>query len=120
MRSTLHRLRAFLGDCHVEQRIGDDYDVLVTTGTGERHYGSALGGSCAFAYATEDVERFLDGLDDGPGDYTDMCETLHTIETRELALVLAYDGLRLTHAGACNPVLTDDEFVAARDAEEEP
>lgn len=87
---------------------------VVTTGTGERNYGSELGGSAAFAYDGDEVEEL-----DQPANYAEFCDALSPVgeddpNWLELAVALARLGMRLTVAGACTPALTDREYQIAR------
>lgn len=89
-------------------------EYVVTTGTGERSYGSDLGGSAAFAYDADDV------ADAGqPKNYSEFCEETSPVgeddpNWLDLAVALACRGQRLTVAGACTPALTDREYQIAR------
>lgn len=89
----------------------DGETYYVTTGTGEMGFGSKLGGSAAFAYVASDV----DAIDEEDADYTRFCELVDAGTDRDLALTCAVEGLRLTEGGSCSPVLTDAEYLAARD-----
>jgi hypothetical protein len=90
----------------------DGNEYVVTTGTGEMNYGSDLGGSAAFAYLASDVDEM-----DDVADYGEFCDAIDTEEDRDLAIALAArEGLRLTHAGACTPVLSDEEYLLVRAA----
>jgi hypothetical protein len=89
-------------------------DYVVTTGTGERGYGTELGGSAAFAYDAGVVENA-----EQPKNYSDFCDDVSAVgeddpNWLELAVELACRGQRLTIAGACTPALTDREYQIAR------
>lgn len=87
----------------------DGTEYIVTTGTGEMGYGDR-GGSAAFAYLAADVDAM-----EQVEDYSAFCDRATTEEDRDLAIALAArEGLRLTRAGACQPVLTDDEWDLIR------
>jgi hypothetical protein len=82
----------------------------ITTGTGEREYGDGLGGSAAFAYEADD-ETNVDEIDS----YSDFCQVFSPCENRGLGAQVAMDlGLRLTEAGSCDPVISDEEFLLCR------
>lgn len=103
------QLEKLLGqDCHVTTVTYQGRKYAVTQGTGENHFGSDGGGSAAFAYSVSDL-RAADLQEDG-WDYSDWCNTVSTVEDVGLARKLARAGIRLAHGGACNPVLSDDEF----------
>jgi hypothetical protein len=99
-----------LGIAHEELTVyGIDY--VIASGTGEVHYGSALG-RAAFAYDADD-------LDVPASDYTDFCERVDPIGPDDpnwdaLSVALAVRGHRLTIAGACTPAMSDREYLLVR------
>ena len=96
---------------------GETY--VVTTGTGERGYGRD-GGACAFAYEADDVSDYLDAHASIERiDYTEFCNAVTCDEDRDLAIYLAArEEMRLTRAGACTPVLSDEEYTLVRETVE--
>ena len=89
----------------------DGMTYLVTLGTGETSYGRD--GECAFAYELDDVEDFLAEADIEIG-YGEFCARLSPCEDRDLAVVCAMRGYRLTRGGSPTPLLTDDEYRLVR------
>lgn len=89
----------------------DGQPYLVTTGTGEGSYGSNLGGDAAFAYYADD------GTDKPIDSYSDFCDVFTPVEDKKVAIEAAKIGLRLTKAGACRPVLSDEEFLSNKNSE---
>ena len=98
---------AKLGVSHVEISV-DEQEYCIVYGTGERHYGSGLG-VLAFAYEADDHSEC--NIDT----YQDFCDTFTPIEDVGLAQQLAVQGFRLTRAGSCAPVLTDQEFIECQE-----
>jgi len=98
---------AKLGVSHVKISV-EEQQYCIVYGTGERHYGSGLG-ELAFAYEADDEsESSIDS-------YQDFCDTFSAIEDVGLARQLAVHGFRLTRAGSCAPVLTDEEFIECQE-----
>ncbi len=94
----------------------DGNDYILTLGTGEMSYGIE-GGELAFAY---DADDFL-AVAARVSSYQDLCDELDPVgdfeELRHIAVAAAArHGYRVTIAGACNPVLSDDEYRLVREA----
>jgi hypothetical protein len=88
----------------------DGETYYVTTSTGEMGFGRKFGGSAAFAYVAADVDAIEDEID-----YSEFCQRVDAETDRDLAIACAIEGMRLTKGGSCSPVLSDAEFLAARD-----
>lgn len=96
----------------------DGNEYVLTLGTGERSYGSD-GGELAFAYNAPD---FAD-VSARVNSYSDLCDQLDPVadyeELRRIAIAAAArHGYRVTIAGACDPVLDDEDYALVRAAVE--
>lgn len=85
---------------------GQEYCVVY--GTGERSYGKN-GGELAFAYKSDNEALTSKVI----ATYQSFCDTFCPESNKELAELLAADSYRLTNDN-CDPVLSDDEYAAAR------
>lgn len=93
----------------------DGNEYVLTLGTGEVSYGSD-GGTCAFAYDASEYREVASRANS----YQDLCDELDPVgdfeELRRIAVyAAARHECRVTIAGACNPVLSDDEYALVRE-----
>jgi hypothetical protein len=81
-------------------------EYVVTLGTGEISFG-ASGGEAGFAYDADEIDELT-----GVSSYADFCERAAPDTDRDLAIALAArHQIRLVVPGACDPVLSDDEYA---------
>jgi hypothetical protein len=72
---------------------------LFVSGTGE------VNGNQGFAYDSDDVRSYLDGLD-GTLDYSDFCDSVDAVVDIEVAVAAAAEGWVICEGGSCRPVST--------------
>lgn len=92
----------------------DGNAYVLTLDTGEMSYGRT-GGSLAFAYNADDFAATAARVES----YSELCDELSPVsddeELRRIAIVAAAQHeYRVTVAGACTPVLSDDEYELVR------
>lgn len=110
MKTVAKNLEKALGEgCYATAYEIEGNRYIVTTGTGE---------GC-FAYDADDVERFLDRLEESGKafDYADFCSDVSPNADRDLAEALATHDVRICRGGSCMSVLENDEYYEANSRE---